>query len=77
MSRSAGEPYGARLLKLPRFLLEPASNAPVAPDEVAQAFALTGYFLARHVFEPRGLEPPEARERFIALISRTVENAVQ
>ena len=69
VSRSAGEPYGDRLLKLPRFLLDPASAAPAEPQELAQAFALTGYFLARHVFEPRGIEPPEARERFIALVA--------
>ncbi len=73
VSRSAGEPYGARLLTLPRFLLEPASAAPADPADLALAFQLTGYFLARHVFEPRGIEPPEARERFIALLARRAE----
>ena len=43
------------------------------PADLAAGFRLTGYFLARHVFEPRGLEPPEARARFIALIARTGE----
>ncbi len=64
-------------MKLPRFLLEPASAAPVEPDELAQAFRLTGYFLARHVFEPRGIEPPEARERFVALVARRAESIPQ
>jgi DNA repair protein RecO (recombination protein O) len=73
VSRSAGEPYGDRLLKLPHFLLEPASAAPADAGELAQAFQLTGYFLARHVFEPRGLEPPDARERFIALVAKAGE----
>ncbi len=77
VSRSAGEPYAARMLKLPRFLLEPASAAPADSEALAQAFALTGYFLARHVFEPRGIEPPEARERFIALVARRAENIPQ
>ncbi len=73
VSRSAGEPYGDRLLRLPRFLLEPASAEPAAAGDLADAFRLTGYFLSRHVFEPRGVEPPEARARFIALIERTGE----
>jgi DNA repair protein RecO (recombination protein O) len=42
---------------------------PVAADILA-GFRLTGYFLARHVYEPRGIEPPEARARFLALIGR-------
>ena len=70
VSRSAGDPYGDRLLRLPRFLLEPASAAPATAGDLAEAFRLTGYFLARHVFEPRGIEPPDARARFIALIER-------
>ena len=73
VSRAAGEAYGARLLTLPGFLLEPASAAPADPADLALAFQLPGYFLARHVFEPRGIEPPEARERFIALLARTAE----
>jgi DNA repair protein RecO (recombination protein O) len=71
VSRSAGEPYGDKLIKLPRFLTEPASAEPATAEELAAAFRLTGYFLARHVFEPRGMEPPEARQRFIALIAKT------
>jgi DNA repair protein RecO (recombination protein O) len=33
-------------------------------------FRLTGYFLARHVYEPRGIEPPDARSRFLTLVGR-------
>jgi DNA repair protein RecO (recombination protein O) len=73
VSRSAGEPYGDRLLALPHFLLEPPTATAADPAELAASFRLTGYFLARHVFEPRGLEPPEGRERFIALIEKTGE----
>jgi DNA repair protein RecO (recombination protein O) len=66
-SRAAGEPYKARLLALPRFLLEaPSARRPDAA-ELADGFRLTGYFLARHVYEPRELEPPEARARLEAL----------
>jgi DNA repair protein RecO (recombination protein O) len=71
VSRSAGDAYADRLLKLPAFLTAPASAMPVDAADLGAAFALTGYFLARHVFEPRGLEPPEARSRFISLVART------
>ncbi len=59
-----GEPYRDKLLPLPTFLRE--GGAP-GPDGVAQGFTLTGYFLDRHVWGPRGLTPPEERARFVAL----------
>jgi DNA repair protein RecO (recombination protein O) len=37
-------------------------------EDIRAGFRLTGYFLARHVYEPRGLAPPDARARFIALL---------
>lgn len=69
VSRDAGARYGDRLLALPRFLIEGPETVP-APADVRDAFRLTGFFLARHVFEPRGLEPPDARARFLALLER-------
>jgi DNA repair protein RecO (recombination protein O) len=67
VSRSAGDPYRDRMLQLPAFLLAAPGARPVGPD-LLEAFQLTGFFLARHVYEPRGLPPPEARERFVRLI---------
>lgn len=64
VSAAAGEPFRDRLLHLPSFLRE--GGAP-GPDGVAQGFTLTGYFLDRHVWGPRGLTPPEERARFVAL----------
>jgi hypothetical protein len=64
VSASAGEPYRDRLLALPTFLH--AGGSP-GPDGVAQGFTLTGYFLDRHVWGPRGLAAPEERARFVAL----------
>ena len=64
VSAAAGEPYRDKLLALPTFLRE--GGAP-GPDGVAQGFTLTGYFLDRHVWGPRGLTPPEERARFVAL----------
>jgi DNA repair protein RecO (recombination protein O) len=67
VSAAAGEPYKDRLLKLPGFLIgQSRSNRP-AEVEVREGFALTDYFLRQHVFEPRGITPPEERARFVAL----------
>ena len=69
VSRVAGDPYRDRMLPLPAFLRMPPGPPPPAGDLV-EAFRLTGYFLARHVYEPRGLDPPDARARLVALVAR-------
>lgn len=54
--------WRAQLLPLPAFLLPPLQPAePPAAQELAQAFALTGHFLAQRVFAERGLPPVRAR----------------
>jgi DNA repair protein RecO (recombination protein O) len=73
--RSAGEAYRDRLLPLPAFLVE-AGLSPGA-GEIADAFRLTGYFLARRVFEPRAIALPEARGRFLALVARSLTVAAE
>ena len=73
VSRSAGEPWRDRLLALPAFLGEAAPGEPSAAALDA-GFALTGFFLARYVFEPRGEPLPEGRQYFIAAVTRAAEN---
>ena len=68
VSRAAGEPYDERLLALPRFMIRSGESGPPGAEDIRAGFRLTGYFLARHVYEPRGLAPPDARARFIALL---------
>jgi DNA repair protein RecO (recombination protein O) len=66
VSRAAGEAYRDKLMRLPDFLHtegEPASAA-----DIADAFTLTGYFLDRHAFAPRGLPLPDARARFVTAV---------
>jgi DNA repair protein RecO (recombination protein O) len=72
VSSEAGEPWRERLLALPAFLLEdPDDLAEPSASDLAAGFALTGFFLARHVLEPRGLALPEARDMFVtAVVSR-------
>ena len=41
-------------------------------SHILDGFKLTGHFLERHIFEPRGLEMPEQRQRMLAdLAQRT------
>jgi DNA repair protein RecO (recombination protein O) len=70
LSAAAGAPWRDRLLPLPAFL-RPGVPAP-APEaaEIADAFRLTGHFLARDLFAPRGLPMPDARRAFLAAATK-------
>jgi len=77
VTSEAGAPWREKLLPLPSFL-RAGSNAPCDAEALAQAFALTGFFFTRHVYEPRGLAEPEARAGFLAALMRNLsggENA--
>jgi DNA repair protein RecO (recombination protein O) len=50
--------------------MQPAAESRPDAADVAAAFRLTGYFLARHVYEPRNLDMPDARAKLIALVAR-------
>jgi DNA repair protein RecO (recombination protein O) len=66
VSRSAGEPWRDRLLRLPAFLRESEEAAAGFTDaDIQDGFRLTGLFLLRHVLEPRGQGHSDAREGFI------------
>ena len=66
MSAAAGAAYHDKLLRLPGFFSH--EIPPASADELADAFALTGFFLDRYAFAPRGLPVPDARERFISAV---------
>ncbi|WP_157015156.1 DNA repair protein RecO [Mesorhizobium xinjiangense] len=69
VSSAAGAPYHDRMLALPAFLHR---GAQVRGDARAyeDAFKLTGFFFSRHVYEPRGIEPPETRAGFLSAVRR-------
>jgi len=71
VSAAAGAPWADRLLALPAFLPD-RSKACTDAEMLAQAFRLTGYFLNRHVFEARGVEPPISRESFCTAAMRAL-----
>jgi DNA repair protein RecO (recombination protein O) len=75
VSRQAGEPWKERLLLLPAFLREAVAGDP-SPQDVADGFVLTGFFLARHVLEPRGLSLADARASFIAALEHDARAAI-
>jgi DNA repair protein RecO (recombination protein O) len=68
VSAAAGEPYKDRLLRLPGFLRSYGATA--SPADIADGFALTGFFLEQHVFHPRNLPLPPARQELLRLRSR-------
>jgi len=69
VSAAAGEPYKARLLALPGFLLGPAGE--VTGEELVAAFRLTGHFLEERVLRPRDQSLPEPRARLLAYLKGT------
>ena len=59
----AGEPFADKLLRLPPFILD--ADVPIEEGDVADALALSGYFLERRVFDQAGQGMPEQRRRLI------------
>ncbi|MCA3598890.1 MAG: DNA repair protein RecO [Methylobacterium sp.] len=76
VSRGAGEPYAPKLLALPGFLLAGPSRPDETPAmaELLAGFRLSGFFLARHVFEPRALPPGAGRAAFLVLLEALPPN---
>jgi DNA repair protein RecO (recombination protein O) len=65
VSRLAGEPWRDRMLRLPAFLTPEWDEAEPNVDALSDAFALTGFFIQRHVLEPRGIPMHDTRASFI------------
>ncbi|OYW80375.1 MAG: DNA repair protein RecO [Asticcacaulis sp. 32-58-5] len=63
VSRSAGDAYKDKLLKLPIFML--SSQGGVQAGDVGAGLKLTGHFLERHVFHPLNKPLPDVRTRLM------------
>jgi DNA repair protein RecO (recombination protein O) len=70
VSREAGDPWAGQMLALPAFLPR-NSGLRAAPADIDAAYRLTGFFLTRHVYEPRGMSEPEARGGFVAALRKS------
>ena len=72
VSAKAGADYADRLLRLPGFLGGSVGHADaeaaMSDNALRDGFALTGHFLERNVYGPRGMPPPVARERLVAAL---------
>ncbi len=69
--REAGSPWADKLLSLPAFVNDTAIRA-ASYDDLERAFAMTGYFLLRHVWEPRAQTPPDARGGFLNAVLKVM-----
>jgi DNA repair protein RecO (recombination protein O) len=81
VSRQAGQPWDGRLLRLPTFLNDAQAvidwqpGTGLAATDLADGFAVTGFFLQRYVFEPRGIPLQSARASFVAAILEAYRRA--
>ncbi len=69
VSGEAGRPYHAKLFQLPAFLRGENQHA---PGDVMEGLRLTGYFLERHVFGPRSIDMPQARQMLQEKLSQSL-----
>ena len=68
MSAAAGEPWAARLLPLPGFLLapeHPQANDPSGPEEWLAGLRLTGHFLGKDAYGHHHKPLPAARDMLL------------
>jgi DNA repair protein RecO (recombination protein O) len=70
VSASAGAPWRDKLLPLPAFLRPGEGSASPTAGDIDDAFRLTGFFLLRDLFAPRGLAMPDSRRAFLAAAGR-------
>jgi len=76
VSRTAGEPWCDKLLRLPSFLREGDDHSANRSDQdrlnhdLLVGFQITGRFLLRHVLEPRGQGHSDARDGFINAVTK-------
>ncbi|MEM1365680.1 MAG: DNA repair protein RecO [Pseudomonadota bacterium] len=70
VSASAGEPWHDRLLRLPPFAVPGGVPSLTEEADVVDGLKMTGHFLARNIYEPRGMEQPISRETFKTDLTR-------
>ena len=63
--RRAGAPWVDKLLTLPSFLQAEVPAAMPEIEEIEAGFRLSGFFLERHLFDPRGIPVNTSRVQLI------------
>ena len=74
VSAAAGAPYAEKMLPLPAFL-RVDSSLPEDLETLLEAFRLTGFFLNRNIYGPRGIAAPQSRARLLRLLQQAREKA--
>lgn len=72
VSRAGAGDWASRLLPLPQVLMGQGGGTAA---EIAQGLAVTGHFLLREIIGLNDRPLPEARARFLALVSRRASDA--
>lgn len=73
VSRQGGAPWADKLLRLPEFVINNQLR-PSCLNDIEDAYQLTGFFLDRHVWEPRAQLPPESRTSFLNALNRLLSS---
>ena len=68
VSAAAGEPYRSKLFSLPGFVTGRSTDEPDRRD-IADGFRMTGYFLEKHLYGPRGIDMPDSRTALLSRLS--------
>ncbi len=71
VSREAGKSWADRLFALPPFL-ETTPGGGATPQETRDAWKLTGFFLDRNVYQPRGISQPDTRAAFLVHVLKAL-----
>lgn len=69
---AAGAPYATKMLALPNFL-SPEHSKAADRQSLEDAFKLTGHFLTRHVYDPRGISENSARDSFVQAVLKAMK----
>jgi len=70
VSQTAGAPYEGRMLALPAFLIAREEAGVPSHSDLLKAYDLSGYFLQKNVYEPRGIKMPDVRAGFLRALQR-------
>ncbi|MEM7427333.1 MAG: DNA repair protein RecO [Pseudomonadota bacterium] len=65
VSAEAGAPYKAKLFALPAFVTGKGQGEPDG-HEISDGFRMTGHFLQKHLYEPRGITMPDSRASLLS-----------
>ncbi|MDA0781783.1 MAG: DNA repair protein RecO [Rickettsiales bacterium] len=71
VSKSAGEPYKNKLLKMPPFLKN-EGNRQYDDEQIINGLEVGAYFLEKYIYKPHNRTLPVARHRFVELIFQTL-----